>query len=249
MTWIAGVDGCRGGWLVALAPADDWASPNLFVTPDLTSFLAAHGQPRALAIDMPIGLPDRILGDGRAPERLVRPLLGARRASLFAIPARSAVEAGGHAAACERALATSDPPRKVSIQSFGLFAKIRELDRLLRQWPALAARVHESHPELVFRMLNDERPLQHPKKLKGRPSPEGLGLRRTILADAGLSPAALTMRPPAGAGPDDLLDALACLVCAAAILRGEAQSFPAPPLHDAHGLPIAIWAPIPHNRS
>ncbi|WP_410175696.1 DUF429 domain-containing protein, partial [Limnoraphis robusta] len=48
--------------------------------------------------------------------------------------------------------------------------------------------------------------------------------------------------PPRGAGPDDLLDALACLVVARRLAQGTARPFPDPPDRDAHGLAIAIWA-------
>jgi predicted RNase H-like nuclease len=48
--------------------------------------------------------------------------------------------------------------------------------------------------------------------------------------------------PPPGAGPDDLLDALACAAAARRILAGQAVPFPDPPLRDECGLPVAIWA-------
>ena len=48
--------------------------------------------------------------------------------------------------------------------------------------------------------------------------------------------------PPKGAGPDDLLDALACAAIARRIHAGLARPFPDPPARDAFGLPMAIWA-------
>jgi predicted RNase H-like nuclease len=48
--------------------------------------------------------------------------------------------------------------------------------------------------------------------------------------------------PPKGAGPDDLLDALACAAIARRIHEGSARPFPDPPDRDAFGLPMAIWA-------
>ncbi|WP_164198380.1 DUF429 domain-containing protein, partial [Stenotrophomonas maltophilia] len=68
--------------------------------------------------------------------------------------------------ACKAALATSDPPRKVSKQAFFLFAKIREIDQLMRADPALARRVFEVHPELAFWRLNGEKAVALPKKVK-----------------------------------------------------------------------------------
>jgi predicted RNase H-like nuclease len=249
MGGLAGVDGCRAGWVIALAPAGDLSAPILHVVASFAEALVLAGEGATVAVDMPVGLPERIEGPGRMPERLVRPLLGARQSSVFSIPARAAVQAPDYAAACALAAALSDPPRKVSKQGFMIFPRIREIDLMLRTDPALAERVFESHPEVVFQALQRGRPLDLPKKVKSRPFPPGLDLRRGLLARAGVGEAALTAPPPRGAGADDLLDALACLVCAAAIARGQATSYPTPPLRDAHGLPVAIWAPIAHKHA
>jgi predicted RNase H-like nuclease len=103
--------------------------------------------------------------------------------------------------------------------------------------------VFEVHPEVAFWRLNGERALDEPKKVKGRPYPPGLALRRGLLIDAGLPADAVNADPPkGGAGPDDLLDALACAAIAWRIHAGVARPFPDPPERDAFGLPMAIWA-------
>ncbi|MFJ5370006.1 DUF429 domain-containing protein, partial [Bosea sp. CER48] len=115
MVWIAGVDGCPGGWIVALADAQELdRDPVVQVLPRFSDMFAGETVPDIVAVDMPIGLPDRVTGSGRGPEQQVRPLLGARQSSVFAIPARAAVEAREYAEACALALSASDPPRKVS---------------------------------------------------------------------------------------------------------------------------------------
>jgi predicted RNase H-like nuclease len=110
----------------------------------------------------------------------------------------------------------------------------------------VAQHVFEAHPEVAFWRLNGERPLDEPKKVKGRPYEPGLALRRRLLIAAGLPGHAVDAKPPrdAGirAGPDDLLDALACAAIARRIHDGTARPFPDPPQYDAHGLPMAIWA-------
>lgn len=247
MGWIAGADGCKAGWIVAIAPMDDISTPDVTIVTDLVSIFDRTEGLKALAVDMPIGLPDRIEGAGRAPEVLVRPLLGARQSSVFSIPSRAAVWAQDYREACRLASETSMPPRKVSKQGFNIFDKIRAVDLMLRTRRELVGLVHESHPEVVFQALNGGKPLAVPKKVKSRPHPEGLELRRDLLARAGIGPATSAQEPPRGAGADDLIDALACLICARAIVTGKSRSFPCPPLRDAHGLPIAIWAPVPHK--
>jgi len=240
--WVAGVDGCRAGWIAVLMRTDDQGAHRVVTASSLDAIADAPEQPAVIAVDMPIGLPDRTEGSGRVPEQLIRPLLGARQSSVFAIPSRSAVEAVEFAEACTIAAATSDPSRKVSRQGFAIFPKIREIDALLRARPDLHDRVYEVHPELAFWALNDARALDRPKKVKGTPHGPGMALRRELLRRSGLLPEALIeAAPPRGAAEDDLLDALAGLTVALDLARGGGQSFPDPPGRDAHGLPVAIW--------
>lgn len=244
MTFAAvGVDGCPAGWIAVFRPVEDPGAALAAVFGRFRDILEAAGT-AVIAIDMPIGLPERITGGGRGPEQALRPHLGGRQSSVFAIPARAAVYADDYGAACVAAAATSEPPRKVSRQAFNLFPKIREIDEALRGLiPAAAARVHESHPEGAFMVMNGGRPLAEPKKVKSRPWPPGLAERRALLAQAGLPNVLLAGPAPRGAALDDLLDACACSVTALRIMRGEAERFPAGDLaRDRHGLPIAIWA-------
>ena len=239
--WLAGVDGCRAGWVVAFVRASD-SEVRVRIVPRFADLLAAPEAPHVVAVDMPIGLPERAGPGGRAAENAVRPLLGARQSSVFSVPSRAALAAADYREACRIALASSDPPRKVSKQLFMLAPKIRELDACLRDDAAAATRVFEVHPEVAFWRLNGERPLDEPKKVKGRCYDPGLALRRRLLVAAGFAAEQVNGAPPKGAGPDDVLDALACAAIARRIHAGLARAFPNPPPRDAFGLPMAIWA-------
>jgi predicted RNase H-like nuclease len=239
--WLAGVDGCGGGWIAAFVrPSGGGGTLAVFLR--FADVLAAAQAPAIVAVDIPIGLPEQTGHGGRAAENAVRPLLGGRQSSVFSVPARAAIEAANYADACRAALATSNPPRKVSKQLFNIAPKIREVDAVLRADPAAAARVYEVHPELAFWRLNSERPLSEPKKVKSRPYPAGLALRRQLLQAAGLPGELIAAAPPKGAAADDLLDALACAAVARRIHAGLARPFPDPPPRDPYGLPMAIWA-------
>jgi len=240
-TWLAGVDGCPSGWVVAFVRAD-LSQARVHLLPRFGDVPAAPEAPAIIAIDIPIGLPERTGYGGRAAENAVRPLLGARQSSVFSVPSRSAIAAHDYREACRIALLTSEPPRKVSKQLFMLAPKIREVDTALRADATLAQRVFEVHPELAFWRLNGEAALSEPKKVKSRPYEPGLTLRRKLLTRAGLPAAAVEASPPKGAGPDDLIDALACAAIARSIHAGEARPFPDPPERDALGLRMAIWA-------
>jgi threonine dehydratase/predicted RNase H-like nuclease len=245
---VAGVDGCKAGWVAAILDEAEGASPVLRVFAGIADLLAMPDAPEIIAVDMPIGLPDQVAGSGRGPEQLVRPLLGGRQSSVFSIPARAAVEALEYREACRLALECSQPPRKVSKQGFFLFPKIREIDGLLRADPALSLRIVEVHPELAFATMRGV-PLTHPKKIKGAINPAGMAERRELLILNGLAPEAVTVMPPKGAAADDALDALAALVVARHIAAGRGRPFPDPPGRDSHGLPIAIWTFRPERES
>jgi len=247
---LVGADGCKGGWVAVIERPG--APMQALVFGRFSDLVEALPETSLIAVDMPIGLPDFTRHGGRGPEGLVRPLLGMRQSSVFSIPSRAAVYADtdafttieawydAHRRASAVARQTSDPSRAISIQAFGIFAKIRELDTLLRTRPGLAGRMFESHPEVAFWRLNGEQAMSLPKKVKGRVNPPGMAERKALLAGHGV-PETLLDAIPRGAGEDDLLDAAAMCLIARRIQRGEARPFPDPPGRDAHHLPIAIW--------
>ncbi|AWN53898.1 DUF429 domain-containing protein [Methylobacterium sp. 17Sr1-1] len=241
MTWVAGVDGCPGGW-VAVFGRRDGPSDTLRarVLPSLDAVCDAPEAPAIVAVDIPIGLPDRVGPGGRAAEVLVRALLGPRRASVFPTSARSVVYAPDYTAAIALSRRPETQPFAPSPPANAIFPRIREVDGLLRARPDLQGRVYEVHPELAFLGLNGGTPLPEPKR-----KPAGAALRRDLLARAGL-PADLAA--PRGAKPDDLLDALAAFAVARAIANGRGVPYPDPPERDAHGLPAAIWT-LPHSEA
>ena len=173
--WVAGVDGCRIGWIAVLMRVDDPQIHRIVTAPSLAAIADAPERPAVIAVDMPIGLPERTEGSGRVPEQLIRPLLGARQSSVFAIPSRRAVEAADYGEACAIAAATSDPPRKVSRQGFAIFPKIREIDALLRARPDLLPRIYEVHPELAFWALNGRTALDAAEEGEGHALRAGHG--------------------------------------------------------------------------
>ena len=125
MSWIAGVDGCKAGWVVALADMSAAREPPILrVILRLTELLRGGAAPVLVAVDMPIGLPDRIERLRARAEQSVRACSASAQSSVFSIPARrpSRLRLSG---GLRLALATSEPPRKVSKQGFLLFPKIR----------------------------------------------------------------------------------------------------------------------------
>ncbi|MGI9409697.1 MAG: DUF429 domain-containing protein [Hyphomicrobiaceae bacterium] len=239
--FIAGVDGCPAGWIAAIHPDGEPAATELCLFTSFADILAHVPELATIAIDIPIGFPDHVSTGGRGPDIAARRVLGQRQSAVFAMPSRAAVMCDDYREACSAALATSDPPRKVSKQAFNLFAKVREVDALMT--PELQSRVFECHPEVAFWSLNDESPLTLAKKVKSRPNPPGLALRRKLLQREGYSTKALESKefPTSKVGPDDILDACANATTATRIRHGTAHRFPDKPACDGRGLRMEIW--------
>lgn len=242
--WVAGVDGCRGGWLVVMRPLDDPSLARVSLKKHFADVLAMEPRAEIIAVDMPIGLPQR---GGRRADIEARANLGKRKSSVFAMPSREAVEETEYIRACQTAARTSDPSRRISKQAFNIFPKILEIDALMT--PDMQERVREVHPEVGFWALNGEKPLDLPKKMKVSPDQPGLAYRRGLLVAAGYDAALLAGRGgfrAADVGRDDLLDAAVCSWSAARIVRGEGRRFPGEPVPlelgiDAKGLRMEIW--------
>lgn len=231
---VRGVDGCPAGWIAVTIAATGPLTPCVTITRDFAELTTGVEK---IAVDMPIGLPERAGPGGRGAEGAARAILGGRKSSVFSVPSRSAVYATDYDEACRLAQASSDPPRKISKQVFFLFPKIRQIDLLLRGDAALAAVVFETHPEVAFWRANSGVPMLFPKSKS-----EGLRERRDLLESLGFDRAFLDAPVEWGAKRDDFLDACVCALVARRLHDGTARSFPDPPGRDAHGLPVAIWA-------
>ncbi len=207
---IAGIDGCRAGWVVA-------TTRGVIVVPTL------HLEQFTLVgIDMPIGLID---GPPRACDLEARKFLGRAGSSVFPAPPRAALQHTDYRVALAAARAATG--RGISKQTFNIMAKVAELDALVLR--ADQHRIVEIHPECAFRMLNDGTPLPSKKTAEGRL------LRRQLLACHFDVPS----HAPAGAASDDLLDAYAVLWSAQRYQRGEHRAF-GDGQRDARGIEMRI---------
>jgi predicted RNase H-like nuclease len=234
---IAGVDGCKAGWLVALAGA--WPCverPRVLVCASFAEAMQATFACAAVAVDMPIGLP----GDGsdRECDRAARQRLPSKaKPSVFPAPPRGCMDActWEEFSALHRSLAG----KRATKQVWNIAARMREVDMALT--PAHQARVVEAHPELVFRHTLGGLDLAPKRTLRG------LAQRLRLLASR--TPELLDLAAglnPAQAGVDDLLDALALLAVAAHVAAvgvdaATPRRLPATPPLDPRGLRMEIW--------
>lgn len=184
---------------------------------------------------MPIGLLDAAEQGGRKADRQARGLLGwPRRNSVFSPPTRSALAAKTFPLACVANRASSPAGVGITRQSFALFEKLNEVHALVT--PDVQARVFEVHPELSFYEMAGRKPMAYHKKTLG-----GHNERLNVLCASGLLPQDATVPVVSGAGPDDVLDALAACWTANRLHLGQAVRVPDNPPVDACGLRMEIW--------
>ena len=222
---VAGVDGCPGGWSVAIW---DGGTLRLERHETLTELvgLARDGALDLVAIDMPMGLLDT---DRRAGDAELRRRLGPRRASLFPPPVRVVLEAADYDEA--RAGSRSVCGRAPSIQAWNLVPKIAELDALLT--PADQTVVVEAHPELAFaRLGGSPRP-------DAKSTPAGRADRRLLLDErfgaAVVECALRDRRVPI----IDALDSIVLCDLAERVVGGDAEAVGWQ--RDARGLRATVW--------
>jgi len=228
-----GIDGCRAGWLaVILGPGAAW---DYRLGAGLRTLVSACPGEATILLDMPLGLVDGP-ESGRECDRLARRLLGRpRAASVFSPPARATLAAADYREALR--INRACVGKGLSRQAWNLVPKIREADRLRRASPALAGRLHESHPELCFWALNHRQAPLHNKKIQDGHR-ERLAILRAYRRDAGEiaeAIAAATLRREVAR--DDILDALVLAVSAS---LGGLHRLPEQPVYDRCGIAMEI---------
>jgi len=217
---VLGVDGWRGRWVGALL---DGRTVTLLALPDVAAVLAVPDVD-VVGIDMPIGLSE----DGpRSCDVLARKRLGRAGSSVFPAPLRPVLGTPDYATACAVARAASGTA--LSVQTWNLVPSIRALDDGLGDPPS--AHVHEVHPELAFRSL-DER-VQDPKA-----TARGLAQRVRALLPV-MDVLAALADGPRGVPAVDALDACAAAKSAQRIAAGTAETV-GDDVRDSRGRPMRI---------
>jgi predicted RNase H-like nuclease len=152
---------------------------------------------------------------GRNCDREARGLLGPRRgAAIRSAPTRSISSHDGVI------------PR-------GLAARYEEVERDMA--PYRQRTVYEVHPELSFYQLNEDRPLQHPKR-----SREGRLERRALLETRIAGVDRVLDTPIPGVRRTHLADAVACMWTARRILGRAMTRLPLDPEWDSQGLRMEL---------
>jgi predicted RNase H-like nuclease len=235
-SFVAGADGCRAGWFVVLEHLESGKTEH-FTARSFAALVERCAGALAIGVDMPIGLLDTVEKGGRPVDRLARERLKPyRSSSVFSPPCRPALACRTYeeAAAVTRSLSASG--QALTLQSFGLFPKLREVDEAMSAERQRV--VHEVHPELSFARMNGGLPLELSKQKR-----EGQDARLELLRASGFEISATSVKrmAKAGVGRIDALDAHAVCWTAARIARGEAERLGEDSGVDARGLRMELW--------
>lgn len=237
---IAGVDGCKKGWVIAMAHGWPCADvPRLAVVPDFRSVLEATSGCDMVVVDMPIGLAaGRPTDSGfRTCDEAARQSMGAAGSSrVFNAPPRGTLTATKveHFQQLHRSLTGAG----AGLPVWGIVDKLLDVDRAMA--PDVQARVKEFHPELAWKRLAG-------RVLDSKHSALGLVQRMAVLKRELAALDRIGDWPDqdalARADLDDVLDALVGLPVAEAVRAGQEDNrIPVgPPAADARGLRMEIW--------
>lgn len=227
---VAGIDGCKAGWIAVIREPDGRIRSLIAETPTVIAML--DPTPIAAAIDIPIGLPE---AGSRQCDRAARSILGGRRSSVFPAPIRPVLRARDWDEACSIRFALEG--KRMSRQAWEIVSKVREVDSLLRANADLCRWLREFHPEVSFREWKGE-PMPHSKK-----SPSGHADRLELVTRHFGHEVYGRIRAESSRSAvanDDILDAFAGLWTAERIATGAARRLSGEPPVDAHGLPMEM---------
>jgi len=235
MTWVAGADGCKVGWVVVLRELKS-RKMEVRLASRIQDILRWKPSPEILGIDVPIGLLDRAVPGGRECDKKARKLLGQTRgSSVFSPPAGGTLRARTPKEADRLNRATGPDAPGMSRQASAIIPKILEVDQFISR--ARQKRVVEFHPELCFYEMNRRRPVVQPKKKR-----PGRARRVQLLKSVWGQEVSrvLEMSRPSGVALDDLIDAMAARWTAERVMKNEEIRLPSEPRRDSRGLRMEI---------
>lgn len=229
-----GIDGCQAGWMAISLDKDHAGYWLVESNEELGNFFSKYDR---IFIDVPIGLSEQEYT--RQCDRKLREVLGPEyTASVFSPPIRSALHAPTYAEASMNSYEVTG--KKVTIQSWNITPNIKAVDRYLQQDEQLREKIFESHPELLFRILNGNNSILQKKATK-----KGLRHRLELLkekstyADDFFRDIKEEYRRNQ-VDEDDIVDAMVLALFARYSVEEEIKTLPEDPPVDSTGLQMAI---------
>jgi predicted RNase H-like nuclease len=227
-----GIDGCPKGWFLISIDQDGNFGLNVF--DHIDSLWNEHKDSSLILIDIPIGLPH---WRSRLCDVEARKLLGKRGSSIFPAPSREAINQPDYERACK--VNQKILGKKLSIQTWNISPKIKQIDILLSKEQLTQHIIRESHPEICFWALAGGKVMVHNKKTE-----QGIVERLKVLKNINRSSEeiyhkAIQTFKRKDLAKDDVLDALALAITAASP-SNTLHSIPEHLERDLKNLPMEI---------
>ena len=237
---LAGVDGCRNGWIIAFGRSWPSHEPlSIEFCPEFKAVLEITQTCDVVAVDMPIGVPDE--SEIRECDLCAQKALGRQRNSVFLTPPRSCLEAKTPSEF--QTMHQTARGKGAGLPVWGIVPKIIEVNRILEERlsidPRLQERIIEFHPELTWQRISGS------FKLSSKREAEGILQRFGLLEE--LSAGSLPAFPQKISGKpaiDDVLDAVVGIAAAQSFMdrRDRLQRHPTTePKMNQRGLRMEIW--------
>jgi predicted RNase H-like nuclease len=237
---LAGVDGCRNGWIVAIGRSWPIHEPvRIEFCPNFKAVLEAAKTCEAVAVDMPIGVPDG--SELRECDLCAQKALERQGSSVFLTPPRSCLEAKNVIEF--QSMHKAIMGKGAGLPVWGIIPKMLEVNRVIEDRiasdPTLQDRIIEFHPELTWQCLAGS------SKLFSKRVTEGV-LQRICLLER-LSQdwlPSFTEKIPGNPAIDDVLDAIVGISAAHCFMNradGIRRHPTGMPKRNSKGLRMEIW--------
>ena len=230
-----GIDGCKAGWVSAIISNENNLEFTVFSS--IKEIWALYSDAIRILIYIPIGLIHRG-SEPRLCDKLARKVLKwPRSSSIFSPPCRNALYTKNYEKANE--INHKWTKKGLSKQAWYISSKIGEVDQFLSRNMLINQILLESHPELCFLALNNQKAMKFNKKTS-----KGFQERLLILKKHSSNmeydlAEIMSKYPKKLVQPDDILDAWVMAITASHDLSAL-QSFPESPDFDSRNLPMRI---------
>ncbi len=243
MMKVLGVDGCKYGWCSA---SNNDGRIEISIYKNIEQLLLDSPGADMILIDIPIGLGDEFVVRDLDIE-VKKQLEKGKKSSIFIPPVREALRATNYEIAkCINARITG---KKISIQSWNISKKIREVDELLSEKYEYRSLIKEAHPEICFKYLNNGSSLRFKKQ---SPNRSGIKERLNILED--YQPEIKTIFDRGrekcnrkDVKDNDIVDALCLMVTATLGIEDKFQYIKGSKLLDSRGIEMGLYYYLPEK--
>ena len=254
-----GVDGCKAGW-IGIGLADD-GCPKVEVCEDISDIVACFGDACVILVDIPIGLLGDMRPRGRECDEEARKKLGGKRQGVvFSAPIRPLVNE-----AVKNRLnwnQTNERSKErhggvgITQQAYSIIPRIAEVDEALSPPnDGSLSKVRESHPEVCFWALNEQRSMSHNKRTREGREERIDVLRRCAQDVDGIDVDAIFKKArdkytKGQVADDDILDAIALAITARIVSQNPERlgTLPENPPTDSKGLPMEMVYALPNDE-